>query len=102
MQRKELLLLREKLKQSRKDEETSIPNFLRKTHDILEVFLSKQNFSINNQKEEHKDIVSWSDDGKALVIKDPTVFSEKVLPLYFKHSNLASFVRQVFRDYLSN
>lgn len=43
----------------------------------------------------YQDLISWSQDGKAIVIKNPVEFAEKLLPIYFKHSNYASFVRQV-------
>jgi len=41
------------------------------------------------------DIVDWNEEGTALIIKKPTEFGQKVLPSYFKHSNLTSFVRQL-------
>jgi hypothetical protein len=63
-------------------QEKSVPKFLRKVYYMLE----------NNQHSEH---VSWSNDGKALVVKKPTEFANEVLPCYFKHNNLASFVRQL-------
>ena len=62
---------------------SKVPNsFLKKTYYMLE-------------DETQSEIVSWSEDGKSFVIKNPTEFSEQVLPKYFKHSNLASFVRQL-------
>ena len=30
-----------------------------------------------------------------IIIKKPLEFADEVLPLYFKHNNLASFIRQV-------
>ncbi len=57
-------------------------SFLQKTFDML-------------SDESLCDIVSWSDDGSAFVIKNVNEFSEQVLPRFFKHSNLASFVRQL-------
>lgn len=63
-------------------QERSVPKFLRKVYYMLE----------NNQ---HNDLVSWSPDGAALVVKKPTEFAEEVLPCYFKHNNFASFVRQL-------
>ncbi|KAF8089778.1 hypothetical protein N665_0497s0019 [Sinapis alba] len=42
-------------------------------------------------------IISWSDNGdnNSFVISDTNVFSAQLLPKYFKHSNLSSFVRQL-------
>jgi hypothetical protein len=65
-----------------RSQEKSVPKFLRKVYYMLE----------NN---EHSEYVSWSNDGTALVVKKPTEFADSVLPCYFKHNNLASFVRQL-------
>lgn len=70
---------------SRTYQERSVPKFLKKVFYILE-------------ENKHSDQISWSADGLAIVIKRPTEFSEKVLPLYFKHNNFASFIRQVFTN----
>jgi len=40
-------------------------------------------------------VASWSADGKSFVIRDVDSFAKEVLPLYFKHSKFASFVRQL-------
>jgi len=40
-------------------------------------------------------VASWSSDGKSFVIRDVDSFAKNVLPLYFKHSKFASFVRQL-------
>jgi len=60
----------------------SIPSFIRKTYDILE-------------ERKFPDIIDWNPEGTALVIKKPAEFCQKVLPAYFKHNNLTSFVRQL-------
>jgi hypothetical protein len=59
-----------------------IPSFIRKTYDILEEARFPQ-------------YIDWSPEGTALVIKKPSEFSQKVLPIYFKHNNFTSFVRQL-------
>jgi len=60
----------------------SIPSFIRKTYDILD-------------ERKFPDIIDWNPEGTALVIKKPSEFCSKVLPTYFKHNNLTSFVRQL-------
>jgi len=60
----------------------SIPSFIRKTYDILE-------------EAKFPDIIDWNPEGTALVIKKTNEFCQKVLPAYFKHNNLTSFVRQL-------
>mmetsp|Transcript_27651 Transcript_27651/g.49925 ORF Transcript_27651/g.49925 Transcript_27651/m.49925 type:complete len:279 (-) Transcript_27651:1324-2160(-) len=61
----------------------SLPtSFLQKTFDMV-------------SNEELSKVVSWSEDGCAFIIKDVSEFTDKVLPRYFKHSNYASFVRQL-------
>ncbi|KIJ44352.1 hypothetical protein M422DRAFT_252354 [Sphaerobolus stellatus SS14] len=41
------------------------------------------------------DIVSWGPQGDCFIIKDMTEFTKSILPRMFKHSNFASFVRQL-------
>lgn len=41
------------------------------------------------------DVVSWNQSGDAFVIKDQYRFQTEVLPCYFKHNNLSSFIRQL-------
>ena len=67
---------------SRASQERSVPKFLKKVYHILE-------------ENRHNELLSWSNDGMALIIKRPTDFAKKVLPLYFKHNNFSSFIRQV-------
>jgi heat shock transcription factor 1 len=59
-----------------------MPKFLFKTYDILE-------------NPEMNDCIKWSEDGTKLIIVDTKAFESKVLPVYFKHSNFSSFVRQL-------
>lgn len=92
---------KDKVKKVRTLEESSIPNFLQKTYEILEVTIhlpSSYPPSFKDPSLHH--IISWNDDGKALVIKDSKLFSDTVLPAHFKHGNISSFIRQVVADFV--
>lgn len=43
----------------------------------------------------YSDLISWSSNGRSFVIRNPARFSKELLPLYFKHNNMASFIRQL-------
>jgi len=59
----------------------SVPSFLMKTYEIV-------------SNSEYKDIVKWSDEGDAFIILSND-FCDKILPTYFRHKNMSSFVRQL-------
>ncbi|KAJ7485779.1 hypothetical protein FB451DRAFT_1128035 [Mycena latifolia] len=59
-----------------------VPEFIRKLYNILE-------------DPEHRDTVSWGPRGDCLRVKDVDEFTKSLLPRTFKHSNFASFVRQL-------
>lgn len=59
------------------------PAFLEKLFDILE----------ENNLYAH--LISWQPDGNSFIIKKVNEFSEVVLPKYFKHSNIQSYIRQL-------
>jgi len=56
--------------------------FLKNTYEIL------NNQSLNS-------IIRWTEDGGSFVITDIYNFTNSVLPKYFKHKNLSSFIRQL-------
>ncbi|XP_071957532.1 heat shock factor protein 1-like [Antedon mediterranea] len=41
------------------------------------------------------DYIEWSETGTSFCVLDQSGFAKTVLPLYFKHNNMASFVRQL-------
>jgi hypothetical protein len=59
-----------------------VPPFLTKLYDMV---------TCNT----YTDLIHWSTDGTAVVISNITMFSQSVLPQYFKHSKFASFLRQL-------
>ena len=44
----------------------------------------------------YENIFSWQPHGLSFKIRDPERFSEIVLPLYFKHNKIKSFMRQLY------
>ncbi|KAL8100189.1 hypothetical protein AgCh_032442 [Apium graveolens] len=56
-------------------------------------FLAKISDLVNDPSTNH--IVSWSKGNNSFVIWDPDIFATQLLPKYFKHSNLSSFIRQL-------
>ncbi|XP_056127508.1 heat shock factor protein isoform X1 [Rhinichthys klamathensis goyatoka] len=47
------------------------------------------------EAESTNELICWSQDGCSFLVQDEQRFSREVLPLYFKHSNMTSFVRQL-------
>ncbi|XP_062039076.1 heat shock factor protein 3-like [Lepus europaeus] len=41
------------------------------------------------------ELVCWSQSGQSFYIRNEQIFSKEVLPKYFKHNNMSSFVRQL-------
>ncbi|GIX97224.1 heat shock factor protein [Caerostris extrusa] len=41
------------------------------------------------------DLIAWSESGFSFIIRDQARFAKELLPQYFKHNNMASFVRQL-------
>ncbi|KAJ7621691.1 HSF-type DNA-binding-domain-containing protein [Mycena polygramma] len=61
---------------------TTASDFVKKLYKILE-----------DKSVQH--IISWGPKGDCFVVKDVTEFAKSLLPRMFKHSNFASFVRQL-------
>jgi len=65
------------------------PAFLLKTYEMLHVY------PFVSQKPEFSNIIRWTEEENGFVILSQSKFSEVVLPVYFKHGNLHSFIRQL-------
>ncbi|CDY46607.1 BnaCnng14290D [Brassica napus] len=62
--------------------ESGPPPFLTKTYDLVE-----------DSRTNH--VVSWSQANNSFIVWDQEYFSMTLLPIFFKHNNLSSFVRQL-------
>jgi hypothetical protein len=51
-------------------------------------------FEIVSDPSNHE-YVRWNDEGDAFIITNKNAFSDQVLPKYFKHKNLSTFIRQL-------
>lgn len=47
------------------------------------------------QEDSYKDVVRWTQSGDSFVVINTNNFTKNILPRHFKHSNFASFVRQL-------
>ncbi|XP_062193446.1 heat stress transcription factor B-1-like [Phragmites australis] len=56
--------------------------FLTKTHQMVEERATDE-------------VISWGEQGRSFVVWKPVEFARDLLPLYFKHCNFSSFVRQL-------
>ncbi|XP_077503462.1 uncharacterized protein LOC144113933 isoform X3 [Amblyomma americanum] len=61
---------------------SSVPAFLVKLWKLVE-------------DEECNDLISWNSNGQSFIIHNQTQFAKELLPLYFKHNNMASLIRQL-------
>jgi hypothetical protein len=47
------------------------------------------------QSHEFTETVRWNQDGNSFIIENIERFEEEILPVYFRHRNFSSFVRQL-------
>lgn len=66
----------------KKNQTNGITSFLSKTHDMVSEHASSH-------------LIHWTDDGNSFVVEDPDRLAREVFPNVFKHTNFASFVRQL-------
>ncbi|KAI3646093.1 hypothetical protein MP228_009021 [Amoeboaphelidium protococcarum] len=60
----------------------TVPEFIKKIYKMLE-------------SKVYQNIIDWTSTGESFIVKDPNELAKMVLPNVFKHSNFASFVRQL-------
>ena len=77
-------------KPSKKGKKTVLGNwsFAQKTFQMVCVGAANQNTS-------HQHTIAWSEAGDSFVVIDGFRLSDEVLPVYFSHGNLSTFVRQL-------
>ncbi|CCK70869.1 stress-responsive transcription factor HSF1 KNAG_0F02020 [Huiozyma naganishii CBS 8797] len=63
------------------------------SHKTRPAFVNKLWSMLNDQA--NLDLIRWADDGKSFIVTNREKFVHDILPKYFKHSNFASFVRQL-------
>ena len=56
-------------------------------------FLAKLWRMVDDPETDH--LIAWSDEGKSFVIYNHEEFRQTLMPYYYKHSNMGSFVRQL-------
>jgi hypothetical protein len=62
---------------------------------LADNFPSKTHLLVTNITELDPTVLSFSPDGDAFFVYNQSIFAQKYLPQYFKHSNYGSFVRQL-------
>lgn len=49
----------------------------------------------NNDTDDHRECITWAGDGTSFWVSNIEQFARDILPIYYKHNNYASFVRQL-------
>ncbi|KAJ3343295.1 stress-responsive transcription factor hsf1 [Kappamyces sp. JEL0680] len=66
----------------KKEKKKTVPAFLNKLYSMVD-------------DKDTDDMIHWRDDGFAFRVPKPEQLAKSVLPLYFKHNNFTSFIRQL-------
>ncbi|XP_020591246.1 heat stress transcription factor C-1a-like [Phalaenopsis equestris] len=59
----------------------------------LAPFVAKMYEMVNNPSTNN--LIRWGKQNNTFLVLEPSLFSQTLLPFYFKHSNLSSFIRQL-------
>ncbi|KAF7726626.1 hypothetical protein EC973_008590 [Apophysomyces ossiformis] len=65
----------------------------RSTRRTVSAFITKLYSMVNDRLNKH--LISWNPAGTSFLVCNATRFSQEILPVHFKHSNYASFIRQL-------
>jgi heat shock transcription factor, other eukaryote len=68
------------------------PSTVQEGHRVTPFLVKTYQLVDDNSTDE---VISWNSDGTSFVVWRPAEFARDVLPLFFKHNNLSSFVRQL-------
>jgi len=49
----------------------------------------------NNDQNDHRECITWAEDSRSFWVSNIEQFARDILPIYYKHNNYASFVRQL-------
>jgi len=50
----------------------------------------------------NNEVVSWTEQGDGIFIKDCDLFVDEIIPKYFKHGKMSSFIRQLNMYYFKH
>ncbi|KAG9103260.1 hypothetical protein FRC06_011551 [Ceratobasidium sp. 370] len=72
---------------------SSLPEVIVPTEEESTAFISKLYHILS--RPEYSKYLAWNESGDAFLLMNATEFAQQVLPRFFRHSNISSFVRQL-------